>query len=450
MPSKIEQEVVDKGDAIKIETGGEIVEEPDANLKKRKIVEPEINPGGASSLTADTPKWRESEQGSSSNESSLAGCIAAVNNLLCDVPTVDLSRDRTAQSGKFPEDELKAGRELELRNMLNLYAFESVDDLPPRKHAYEMVWVDVWRGNRVRSRLCVRQFKAEGLRDNLFAGTPDTFFIKYLLEKAASCKDFGILVVDISAAFMHARTDEEGYVKVPSGIKSSQCWRLKAGVNGTRKASKHWQEYSSDKLVTNMPFQQNDINPCIDNFFCNDLDLEGDGFLVCGVTRSLEKWTEEFNRHFVVKKSEIVSLKPEHQSETHFLKRRISVDEFGWHVELDQRYVKSLLDTMAMNHCKSMATPESKGQEGNNATKKLDAKEHREFRSVAGICQYMTEQRFDIAFSTKEIMREAAGPTTASKTKLKRIARYLKGRQRCVLRLALRLERSWVATAKKG
>ena len=35
-------------------------------------------------------------------------------------------------------------------------------------------------------------------------------------------------------------------------------------------------------------------------------------------------------------------------------------------------------------------------------------------------------------------MTEAAGPTTASKTKLKRIARYLIGRQRCVLNL------SWV------
>ena len=64
-------------------------------------------------------QMRESEQGSSANESSLAGCIAAVNNLLCDVPTVDLSRDHTALSGKFPEDELKAGRELELQNMLN-------------------------------------------------------------------------------------------------------------------------------------------------------------------------------------------------------------------------------------------------------------------------------------------------------------------------------------------
>ena len=40
----------------------------------------------------------------------------------------------------------------------------------------------------------------------------------------------------------------------------------------------------------------------------------------------------------------------------HFLDCRISVDHFRWHVELDQRYVKSLLDAMAMNHCKSMVT----------------------------------------------------------------------------------------------
>ena len=130
----------------------------------------------------------------------------------------------------------------------------------------------------------------------------------------------------------------------------------------------------------------------------------------------------EFNRKFfLVKKSEIVSLKPEQQSETHFLKRRISVDEFGWHVELDQRYVKSLLDAMVMNHGKSMATPGSKGQESSrnvaDLTEKLEREEHREFRSGVGICQFLTEQRFDTACSTEEIMREAAGPTTASKTK---------------------------------
>ena len=69
-----------------------------------------------------------------------------------------------------------------------------------------------------------------------------------------------------------------------------------------------------------------------------------------------------------------MSLRPDHQQETHFLKRRISVDDFGWHVELDQRYVKSLLDALAMNHCKSMATPGPKGQESHVATEKAGPK----------------------------------------------------------------------------
>ena len=164
--------------------------------------------------------------------------------------------------------------------MSNFDAFELVDELSPGKHAYDLIWVDEWRGGRVRSRLSVRQFKAEGLRDDLFAGTPDTLFMQYLLAKAASCKDLGQLVVDISVAFVHARTDEEMYVKVPSGIRSSRFGRFKAAVNGTRKASKHWQEYSCDKLGTNMLFQQNDINPCIYKQFFDNLDLEqhGDDF----------------------------------------------------------------------------------------------------------------------------------------------------------------------------
>ena len=57
--ARVEQEMVDKGDAIKLEVSAhqeEIAQEPDASLKKRRIGEPDINPGRASSLTADTPK----------------------------------------------------------------------------------------------------------------------------------------------------------------------------------------------------------------------------------------------------------------------------------------------------------------------------------------------------------------------------------------------------------
>ena len=177
--------MVDKGDAILIVAAEEIVEEPDANLKKRKIGEPDINPGEASSSTADTPKRRESEQGSSANDSSLAGCVAAVNNLLCDMPTVDLSRDRTAPSGQFPEDELKAGRELELQNMLNFDAFELVDELPPRKHAYDMVWVDEWRGDRVRSRLLCASGQGRGTPGRLVCGKARHVFHQVFVGKSS-------------------------------------------------------------------------------------------------------------------------------------------------------------------------------------------------------------------------------------------------------------------------
>ena len=48
--ARIEQEMLDKCDAIKLETCGkkkEIVKEPDVSLKKRKNGEPDISPGGA-------------------------------------------------------------------------------------------------------------------------------------------------------------------------------------------------------------------------------------------------------------------------------------------------------------------------------------------------------------------------------------------------------------------
>ena len=56
--ARIEQEIVDKGDAVDLETSGnheEIVPEPDVCLRM-KIGEPDINPCEASCLTADTHK----------------------------------------------------------------------------------------------------------------------------------------------------------------------------------------------------------------------------------------------------------------------------------------------------------------------------------------------------------------------------------------------------------
>ena len=65
---------------LKIETGGEIAEEPDANLKKRKIGEPQISTQAGRRAFRQTHK-RESEHASNVESSTfLAGCIAAVGH----------------------------------------------------------------------------------------------------------------------------------------------------------------------------------------------------------------------------------------------------------------------------------------------------------------------------------------------------------------------------------
>ena len=87
-----------------------------------------------------------------------------------------------------------------------------------------------------------------------------------------------------------------------------------------------------------------------------------------------------------------------------------------------------------METCKPIATPGSKDcktkPEDDVA---LDPKNHTLFRSGAGLCQYLSEFRTDMTFSTNEIMREAAKPTWNSMAKLKRLIRYIRGRPRCEL-----------------
>ena len=151
-------------------------------MKKRKIGEPDITPGGVSSLTADTPERGESEHGSSAkNENLLAGCIAAVSKLLCDTPSVDRSRDRIALSGKLPEDELKACRKLDL-----------VVELPPGNTLMTWFWIDEWRGDRVRSRLCMLQIKAEGLRDDFVCGNDKHVFYQVFVGQGCELQRFRI------------------------------------------------------------------------------------------------------------------------------------------------------------------------------------------------------------------------------------------------------------------
>ena len=192
--------------------------------------------------------------------------------------------------------------------------------------------------------------------------------MRFLLAHAAADHNRAIMVIDISVGFMHARSDENIVVKVPKDIKNTTpFWKLKAAINGARKASQLWKEYCADKLCE-MGFQRNDVNPCI--FWHPEYDFHfeqhGDDFLGNGLCEHALVLKELFEKAFCCKKVGTVSNHSDDMKVTNSLKREIKVDEHGYHLEMDPRYAESLIHRCGLDSSKGAPTPMPKSCQRTN------------------------------------------------------------------------------------
>ena len=80
---------------------------------------------------------------------------------LLDEPVSELWRDARAMRDKnFPYEAREQRRQKELHN---LHLFDAIEDATPERgeHTPDMVWIEEYRGDEVRARLCLRQYKQE-------------------------------------------------------------------------------------------------------------------------------------------------------------------------------------------------------------------------------------------------------------------------------------------------
>ena len=63
----------------------------------------------------------------------------------------------------------------------------------------------------------------------------------------------------------------------------------------------------------------------------------------------------------------------------------------------------------------------------------MDKSGQKNFRGGAGVAQYMAEHRPDMAFATKEVLRDGSAPGAGSVSRLKRIGRFIKTKPRAIL-----------------
>jgi hypothetical protein len=354
-------------------------------------------------------------------------------------------------------------KELEYFHLKNVWLKRPRAEAKQRtgKPAISVRWVDVNKGDdespNYRSRLVARQLKAHDRSgESFFAPTPPLEALRLVLSRAAT--DFGdgkrvcrdptsenrtqISFVDVARAYFNAVTDPDDptYVELPPEDRDSggdQVALLLRHMYGTRKAADGWQEAYSSFLVSELGFQQGMASPCV--FVHNDRNLtcsvHGDDFTTSGPKRSLDWLEKRLGEQYEIKIGPRLGPGPNDAKEATVLNRIVRWTEDGLEYEADPRQAEKLLRECGLEGASAVATPGVRpSAEQLSADKDLITGLHTAFRGSAARGNYLANDRPDCQFAAKEICRWMSSPTDLSWQAMKRMARYLAGHPRLVVK----------------
>ena len=118
---------------------------------------------------------------------------------------------------------------------------------------------------------------------------------------------------------------------------------------------------------------------------------------------------------------------PEEVRDAQFLGRRIGYRPWGFEIEADGRLVSGLLKEYAADIGGPVDTPGVKDEEDANVDgQPMSSMEAARFRRGAAKLNYLSQDRADLSYASKEVSRHMARPMLGHETKLYRVLRYLK------------------------
>ena len=130
-------------------------------------------------------------------------------------------------------------------------------------------------------------------------------------------------------------------------------------------------------------------------------------------------------------KTTVVGRRPGLKKEVRILNRVVRWTEGGWEYEADQRHGEIIVKETCMEGAKPVTTPMAEEREEDD-DEPLQGGESRWYRGVAARGIYLSLDRPDTTFASKEASRKMSSPTRADERRLKRLGRYRKGFPRVV------------------
>ena len=198
-----------------------------------------------------------------------------------------------------------------------------------------------------------------------------------------------------------------------------------------RQAASAWERDYSDKLAE-IGFAKGIAAPTV--LYWEERGVRcvvhGDDFTFSGKRADLVWIKSKMEESYELKMRAILGDEFGDDQEIAILNRRISWKEGCLHYEADTKHVSDILKHFNSNdESKNLVVPfvrETK-EELAREDVELPADIATEFRGLAARANYLSLDRVDIQYATKEICRDMAVPKASSMSKMKRLARYLLG-----------------------
>ena len=150
----------------------------------------------------------------------------------------------------------------------------------------------------------------------------------------------------------------------------------------------------------------------VDDFLCF-----GDKLLLEDVVADLQKEFKCSGDMLGPEKHEVKELK--------FLGRRIHDVSGGLEWEGDRKHAEPFLEKLNLGNLKAVETPlvKSEDKEGGEAKAPLTGAEAKLYRGDVALANFMSQDRPDIVYASKEVAKSMSAPTSADWVPVKRLAK---------------------------
>ena len=311
-------------------------------------------------------------------------------------------------------------------------------------------WVEVNKGDDLhpeyRSRLVAKEFN-KSVNIDMFAATPPWEANKLLLSMAVTrgigykqSRRSGLKLdfIDVRRAYFHAKSRRPVYVDLPAEDQSpGKCGRLNKSMYGTRDAAQNW-EFEYAEFLIDSGFQQGRAVVCL--FYHAERNIRvvvhGDDFTVLGEASQLDWFRSTISERFEVKFRGRLGPNINDTTSVRHLNRINEWTPEGIRIEADQRHAEIIIDQLGLaESAKIVVTPgETVKVKEEMEEETLESDDSTLYRACVARANFLSQDRSDIQYATKELSRKMSNPNHQDMIRLKRLGRYLKGRPRSVIK----------------